>query len=152
MYKLHTFLLVMFTLSSILVAAPSVAATTQALTLNEAWNLAHRHMRDTWENAALVRLVSSDLDDLSPQTAGTDGKRYTWIASFTTAENHIELQITGGEITVVQERDGMLDVPPITEKSQIDSPEALQVILEEKEGFAPSSNLQGLGLFLTNGS
>lgn len=99
------------------------------ITLYEAWDVVQSYAQTWSEDASLIFLESSDIDDQDPKQAGQDGRRRTWYAAFTSSKlnKQIFLQVTDGVVINAFE-DGIHDtsIPIITEKPSMDSPEALE--------------------------
>ncbi|MCK6624567.1 MAG: hypothetical protein L6R45_05265 [Anaerolineae bacterium] len=112
----------------------------KALTLYEAWDVAHDYAKTWSEEAILLELSSTDVADPNPDQAGQDGRRRSWLAVFTSPNLNKELKfyITDGVVSNPIE-DGAYDpaVPIIAEKPVIDSPEALKRVLATNPDFAP---------------
>ncbi|MCK6630690.1 MAG: hypothetical protein L6R45_36685 [Anaerolineae bacterium] len=116
----------------------SPSAEAKAMTLYEAWDAAQAYAQAWSEDAVLISLESSDIDDPDAEQAGQDGRRRTWHGSFTSPKlnKQLFLQITDGVIVKAVE-DGIHDpaIPVVAEKPAIDSPEALKRAKETKPGL-----------------
>jgi len=118
------------------------------ITLFDAWDAVQAYAQTWSEDASLIFLESSDIDDPNSKQAGQDGKRRTWYAAFTSSKlnKQLFLQLTDGVVTNSFE-DGLHDtsIPTITEKPVMDSPEILEKVktaqpdldfgIDERKGY-----------------
>ena len=106
------------------------SAEARPLTLLDAWDMSWKYAHTWGSDAALIYLTSADVDD-QDQTPRTDGRRRVWQALYTSPSlnKQLNLQIIDGEIVRAIE-DGIHDpgIAVITEKPQIDSPDALKEV------------------------
>ncbi|MFQ6100542.1 MAG: WD40/YVTN/BNR-like repeat-containing protein [Anaerolineae bacterium] len=113
----------------------------RVITSEEAWEIAFDYATEWQDDAVLIGLASSDVDDPNAQTSGGDGRRRTWIANLVSPHSslRIRLQITDGVVVEAIEEQGIFDLPPVTEKPLIDSSDALRSVLAERPDFAPGT-------------
>lgn len=125
----------------VLLHQQSTKAQVKAATLYEAWDIAQQYARTWSKDAALLSLMSTDVNDANAQQAGSDGRRRSWQAVFTSPalNKQLFLQITDGAVINATE-DGVHDpgIPTFAKKPVIDSPEALQRVKALKADFAAS--------------
>jgi len=119
------------------------------ITLHEAWDVTLTYAREWGEDAALIYLVSADVDDPDAgevgqghqRQLGQDGRRRTWQAALTSSRlgKQLFLQITDSVIIEAIE-DGIHDpgIPTIAEKPAMDSAEAIAQARTAEPGFGTS--------------
>jgi len=121
----------------------------RAITLCEALEIAHVFAKKWSDDAALISLVSADVDDpdameidrTDHRQLGEDGRRRTWQAVLTSPSlnKQLFLQITDGVVVEALE-DGIHDigVPTLTWELVMDSPELVKQAREIKPNFSTS--------------
>lgn len=125
----------------------SLPSTTKPLTLLEALKISKSYALTIKSDAVLVNLVSSDIGDSTPKNAGLDGTRRTWIAYFNLESNQsgLRIQVTDGAVVEADKTPYPMDLPAILHPPLLDSPAALQVALENRVDFSPSTDPRGQG-------
>jgi hypothetical protein len=123
----------------------------RAITLRGALEIAHVFAKKWSDDAALISLVSADVDDpdamevdrTDHRQLGQDGRRRTWQAVFTSPSlnKQLHLQITDGVIAEALE-DGIHDIGvrtlTFTWESIIDSPELIKKAKEIEPNLSTS--------------
>lgn len=130
---------------------PAVERKARAITLREALEIVHVFAKKWSDDAALIYLVSADVDDpdameidrTDHRQLGQDGRRRTWQAAFTSPslDRQLFLQITDGVVVEAIE-DGFHDIGvrtlSFTWESIIDSPELIKKAKEIEPNFSTS--------------
>lgn len=101
----------------------------KVITLYEAWDVTQAYAQEWSDDALLISLESSDINDPEAEQAGQDGRRRTWQATLTSPKlnKQLYLQIIDGVVIKAVE-DGIHNpaIPVVSEKPAINSPEALK--------------------------
>jgi photosystem II stability/assembly factor-like uncharacterized protein len=115
----------------------------ERITLSEAWEIAYARALAWHQDATLILLQSTDVDDPDPQNAGSDGRRRTWDAIFASPSasgQRLLLQITNNTVTRAVQDAGIPGAMAVTKKPSIDSPQAIASVLDAEGGFAPGND------------
>lgn len=134
---------------NVLLEKPTVLeSSAKTITLLEAWDITQAFAKEWSEDAALISLASTDVDDPNVkvgqgehQQSGQDGRRRIWQAVLTSPalDKQLFLQIADGTIVSALE-DGIHDIgiPTLVEKPVMDSPELIRQAKDIEPGFGAS--------------